>query len=641
MTAHIVGTNNASPLHDGETISSVPSVSGDGHYVVFAGEYQQQVTLADPNNADHQVLITTDAHETFLYNSRTDTTTLLSGNGDAPVISADGHYVALAATVYVWPETSDQPIQESVINVIDRTTGLTVDQIAISADQSMSADAGVHDPSLSADGKFITFWTTASSLDIDIGTQHNHFDLNNAGGSAQVYRLDLSDPGAAPQLVSASGGVAGNGNSGALFVSSGPAITTVGNVDYTFASDDFQVGDQSASVFIAALPTHGALFLNNVQLSAADVAGSGKEILLSAIDSGALVYKPGATASADAAGYGSFDFHASNGGEPSTMTVNIGHDDQWASSISADGRFVVFESNATNLPGDVNNHSNVYLFDAFNDTVTRVSSDLPNGTTFDPTKFGDSLRPHISSDGRYITFVSFAADLIAGKTINNTDVAQTYVYDTATGQTTLVSGTNGNVAGGDSQWGTSVNGGAIFDAFGSTATDLGGPFLCVHQYCVAGRWDGDEADWTVDLRRQCGRRSDGHDYGFGRQFEFADDRHSARWYQPHRQRQRATDDQRVAQRGQHLLADRIQLHAWRRRPYPDPDGYGSAWRCGVTERHSHKPRHRTDTGCGHGQYSGFRPFARHPRAGSGQPGAVGLDDLGDRAIHGYFNRPQP
>ena len=183
-TADIVGTH----LHDGETFNdSVPSITGDGHYVVFAGKYQQTVQLVDPNDANNTFPLTNGAHETFIYNTRTGQTTLLSGNADAPVISADGHYVAVASTVYVW--SGSQPVQESVINVIDRTTGLTVDQIAISADQSMSAEAGVHDASLSADGKYITFWTTAAKLDVDFGTQHEHFVLNGANGEAQVYRI--------------------------------------------------------------------------------------------------------------------------------------------------------------------------------------------------------------------------------------------------------------------------------------------------------------------------------------------------------------------------------------------------------------------------------------------------------------------
>ena len=486
MTAQIAGTQ----LHNGESFDSIPSVSGDGHYVVFAGKYQQSLTLVDPSNASNIFKLGNSAHETFIYDSRTGITTLLSGNGDAPVISADGRFVAVVAAAYVWvsqPGGDSSPVQESVINVIDRTTGLTVDQIAIDATSSLSADAGVHDPALSADGRYLTFWTTASSIDINIKSQTDHFDLANTNGDAQIYRVDLSTPGAQPQLISGYNGAVGNGNSGSLFVSTGPSVTTLGNANYTFSSSDFNFQEQNGSILITSLPGQGTLFVGTHQLTAADLGVGGYNISLSDIDNGLLVFKPNASASLDQTGYGTFNFQALHADQTeafaSPMVVNVGHDDQWASSMSADGRFVVFESNATNLPGDTNGHSNIYLYDSLNNTVTRVSTDVANGSALDPTKFGDSLRPQISADGRYITYVSFATDLIQGGTTNAGGAAETYVYDRVTGQTTLVSGNNGQAANGDSQWGTSISGGGIFDAFGSTTTNLGGPsfvFTNVH-----------------------------------------------------------------------------------------------------------------------------------------------------------------
>ena len=102
----IVGTS----LHTGEKFDSLPSVSADGHYVVFAGKYQQSVTLTDPNNAQNTFTQTNEAHETFIYNTRTGQTTLLSGNGNNPAISADGHYVAVESTVYVWTNSGQHSV---------------------------------------------------------------------------------------------------------------------------------------------------------------------------------------------------------------------------------------------------------------------------------------------------------------------------------------------------------------------------------------------------------------------------------------------------------------------------------------------------------------------------------------------------
>ena len=206
---------------------------------------------------------------------------------------------------------------------------------------------------------------------------------------------------------------------------------------------------------------------------------AGDTITQTQISAGDLVFTAAAGANVDAADYATFNFQPAGGINTftSTMTVNIGHDDQWASSMSGDGRFVVFQSNATNLPGDHNGQSNIYLYDTTSHAVTRVSNDIPtnqNPLTYDATKFGDSLRPEISADGRYVTYVSFASDLVVGGT-HDPSVAETYLYDRLTGQTTLVSGTNGAAANGDSQWGATVSAGGIFDAFGSTATNLGGP----------------------------------------------------------------------------------------------------------------------------------------------------------------------
>jgi Tol biopolymer transport system component len=73
-------------------------------------------------------------------------------------------------------------------------------------------------------------------------------------------------------------------------------------------------------------------------------------------------------------------------------------------SISADGRYVAFESKATNLvPGDDNGMSDVFVRDLQTDTtecVSLASGGIPSD--------GDSGHPSISADGRYVAFVSGA-----------------------------------------------------------------------------------------------------------------------------------------------------------------------------------------------------------------------------------------
>jgi pimeloyl-ACP methyl ester carboxylesterase len=87
-------------------------------------------------------------------------------------------------------------------------------------------------------------------------------------------------------------------------------------------------------------------------------------------------------------------------------------------SISSDGRYVAFESNADNLvPGDTNDRSDIFVKDLATGQIVRVSA-AANGDQAN----GDSLLPEITPDGRYIVFQSEASNLRAGDTNGATDI---------------------------------------------------------------------------------------------------------------------------------------------------------------------------------------------------------------------------
>jgi hypothetical protein len=72
----------------------------------------------------------------------------------------------------------------------------------------------------------------------------------------------------------------------------------------------------------------------------------------------------------------------------------------WQYDISADGRFVVFASAASNLvEGDTNGHVDIFVFDGLDGTIERVSVD-EDGEEF-PHGFSN---PSVSDDGRYVAF---------------------------------------------------------------------------------------------------------------------------------------------------------------------------------------------------------------------------------------------
>jgi len=132
--------------------------------------------------------------------------------------------------------------------------------------------------------------------------------------------------------------------------------------------------------------------------------------------------------------------------------------------ISADGRFVAFQSDAGNLvPGDTNGKTDVFVHDRATGTTERVSLDS-NGNQVN----GYSTAPAISADGRFVAFESDAHRLVSGDT-NPQDV---FVRDRATGTTERVSlDSNGN-QGNSYSLASAISADGRFVAFLSDASNL-------------------------------------------------------------------------------------------------------------------------------------------------------------------------
>lgn len=136
-------------------------------------------------------------------------------------------------------------------------------------------------------------------------------------------------------------------------------------------------------------------------------------------------------------------------------------------AISADGRYVVFESIATNLvSNDTNGVQDVFVRDMQTLTTTRVSVDS-SGVEGDAR----SRTPQISGDGRYVVFRSSSTNLVDNDTNGVDDV---FLHDRVTGNTSRVSiadGINGDEGNGVSYFPSiSPDGGYI--AFASFADNL-------------------------------------------------------------------------------------------------------------------------------------------------------------------------
>lgn len=101
-------------------------------------------------------------------------------------------------------------------------------------------------------------------------------------------------------------------------------------------------------------------------------------------------------------------------------------------AVSANGRFVAFVSSAANIvAGDTNGATDVFVRDRLNGTVDRVSISSTGAQGN-----GDSNRVDLSDDGRYVAFESGASNLVPGDTNGRNDI---FVHDRQTGATERVS----------------------------------------------------------------------------------------------------------------------------------------------------------------------------------------------------------
>lgn len=107
-----------------------------------------------------------------------------------------------------------------------------------------------------------------------------------------------------------------------------------------------------------------------------------------------------------------------------------------SANISADGRYVVFSSTATNLVANDNNgRGDIFIHDSLTQTTQRVSVSS-NGVEGNGVLSGLSYSPAVSSDGRYVVFNSHSDNLVPGDTNQNSDV---FIRDRLLGTTTMIS----------------------------------------------------------------------------------------------------------------------------------------------------------------------------------------------------------
>jgi Tol biopolymer transport system component len=336
--------------NQGNRNSVAPSISADGRFVAFTSD-ASNIVPGDTNSS----------RDIFVRDRLTNTTTRVSvdsagnqGNGNnfnnffsTPSISADGRFVAFSSGASnIVP--GDTNITYDIF-VRDRLTNTTTLVSVDSAGNQGNTDS--NNPSISADGRFVAFESTASNL--VPGDTNNNNDI--------FVRDRLTNTTTRVSVDSA-------GNQANTYTNS-PSISADGRfVAFASNSSNLVPGDTNNTydMFVRDTLTNTTTL---VSLDSAGTQGNGTNVL----------------------------------GTP---------------SISADGRFVAFSSRAFNLvPGDTNFRFDMFVRDTLTNTTTRVSVDSAGN----PGN-SSSSSPSISADGRFVAFASESSNIVPGDTNNNNDI---------------------------------------------------------------------------------------------------------------------------------------------------------------------------------------------------------------------------
>jgi len=143
----------------------------------------------------------------------------------------------------------------------------------------------------------------------------------------------------------------------------------------------------------------------------------------------------------------------------------IGNGTSETATISADGRYIVFVSESTNFSLTDNNITrDIYLHDRLNATTILVSSN-----SLGAVANGESISPDISTDGNLIVFASLADNLVASDSNSNSDV---FIKNMSSQQVQRISVSSTGIEANGLSDTPSISGDGSVVAYRSTATNL-------------------------------------------------------------------------------------------------------------------------------------------------------------------------
>jgi len=260
--------------------------------------------------------------------------------------------------------------------------------------------------SISASGRYAAFTSEASNL-VQGDTNYRADVFVHDRVSKQTQRVSISSTGEQGNYDSTGAWITPNGR----FVGFGSRATNLVPGDTNWATDDF-VHDRQTGITERVSVGCGGVEANG-KSGKMSICAHGRIV---AFESYATNLVP-----RDANGYWDIFVHDRESGETRRVSVSSGGDEANGHCgdpvISADGRCVAFHSQASNLvSGDTNGHWDVFVHDRQIRETTRVSVDS-GGLQGN----GVSSYPSISADGRYVAFESSARNLVPGDTNNKLD----------------------------------------------------------------------------------------------------------------------------------------------------------------------------------------------------------------------------
>lgn len=378
-------------------------ISADGRFVAFRSPANN---LHPDSSADSTVdVYVRDLQEnTITLVSRADGETGAPGNqtSDQPTISADGRFVAFTSTASnLHPDDTDGVDDVFVRDLQENTTTLVSRADGATGAKS---DGLSREPSIAADGNSIAFRSTGANLHAD-----------DTDGTPDLFVRDLQ--GNTTTLVSRADGADGvKGDNPSSF----PAISADGDsVAFESSSTNLHTDDTDSATDV---------FVRDLQ--------AGTTTLVSRAEGADGAKSTGSSNSAD---------------------------------ISADGLLVTFHTNAINIhPDDTDTTRDVFVRNVQTNSLTLVSrADGATGAKGD----GGSTAPAISDDGSYVAFNSGAANLHADDTDTTNDV---FLRNLQADTTTLVSRAEGatSAKGNGNSFDSAISADGRFVTFSSVATNL-------------------------------------------------------------------------------------------------------------------------------------------------------------------------